>query len=113
MTAQVPTSDGIASVSCDPSSNRITTAGFAYDEAGNLTHVARPGQVPQIYQYDVANRLVKTGSRIPDPQRAPGAFLYSAEGTFSPAINQTSVGTYEMLVHESTSTIWHFNFVSH
>ena len=52
--------DGLASVSYDPSSNRITSAGFAYDAAGNQTRALIPGSSSsQRFQYDAANRLVK------------------------------------------------------
>src|SRR5205807_10649296 len=53
--------DGLASLSYAPSSNRITTDGFAYDAAGNQTRALIPGSSTnsQRYQYDAANRLVK------------------------------------------------------
>src|SRR5207302_4033827 len=52
--------DGLASVSYDTSSNRITTAGFASDAAGNQTRALIPGSTAsQRFQYDAANRLVK------------------------------------------------------
>src|SRR5438270_7684284 len=53
--------DGLGSLSYAPSSNRITTDGFAYDAAGNQTRALIPGSSTnsQRYQYDAANRLVK------------------------------------------------------
>src|SRR5436853_1790566 len=52
--------DGLASLSYEPSSNRITTGGFAYDAAGNQTRALIPGSSSsQRFQYDAANRLVK------------------------------------------------------
>ncbi len=53
--------DGHASLSYETASNRITTAGFAYDAAGNQVRALVPGggTVSQRYQYDAANRLVK------------------------------------------------------
>src|SRR5205807_8530679 len=52
--------DGLGSLSYDPSNNRITTDGFAYDAAGNQTRALIPGSSSsQRYQYDAANRLVK------------------------------------------------------
>jgi RHS repeat-associated protein len=55
------TRDGHASLSYATASNRITTAGFAYDAAGNQVRALIPdgGTVSQRYQYDAANRLVK------------------------------------------------------
>jgi RHS repeat-associated protein len=51
--------DGLAQVSYDSATNRITTANFAYDAAGNLTRALREDGVWQRYQYDAAGRLVK------------------------------------------------------
>jgi len=52
-------SDGYASVSYDTASNRITTAGFAYDAAGSQVRaLVGGGSVSQRFQYDAANRLV-------------------------------------------------------
>jgi RHS repeat-associated protein len=49
--------DGHASLSYDTASNRITTAGFLYDAAGNQTQVARIDGSVEKFQYDAANRL--------------------------------------------------------
>jgi RHS repeat-associated protein len=51
--------DGLASASYDVTSNRITTAGFDYDKAGNQVRAPAPGGGSQRFQYDAANRLVK------------------------------------------------------
>jgi RHS repeat-associated protein len=51
--------DGLSLLSYDQTSNRITTAGFEYDAAGNQTRVARADGSAQRFQYDAANRLVK------------------------------------------------------
>jgi len=52
--------DGLASLSYDQTNNHITTAGFAYDAAGNQTRALIPGSTnSQRFQYDAANRLVK------------------------------------------------------
>jgi YD repeat-containing protein len=50
--------DGIASLSYDAASNRITTTGYEYDVAGNQTRVVHDGGSVQRYQYDAAGRLV-------------------------------------------------------
>jgi len=50
--------DGLANLSYDPATNRITTAGFQYDAAGNQTRTLRSDGSAQRYQYDAANRLV-------------------------------------------------------
>jgi len=51
--------DGLANLSYDSATNRITTSGFTYDAAGNQTRVVRADGSGQKYQYDAANRLVK------------------------------------------------------
>ena len=55
---QIPR-DGLASVSYDTATNRITTSGFAYDAAGNQVRALIAGGSSQRFQYDAANRLVK------------------------------------------------------
>jgi hypothetical protein len=47
--------DGWEALSFDTATNRITTAGFTYDAAGNQTQVARIGGGYQRYQYDAAS----------------------------------------------------------
>jgi RHS repeat-associated protein len=51
--------DGHANLSYDPATNRITTAGFAYDAAGNQTRALISSGASQRFQYDAANRLIK------------------------------------------------------
>jgi RHS repeat-associated protein len=51
--------DGHANLSYDTTTNRITTAGFAYDAAGNQTRALISSGVSQRFQYDAANRLIK------------------------------------------------------
>jgi RHS repeat-associated protein len=52
--------DGLASVAYSTTTNRITTAGFAYDAAGNQVRALIPGSTAsQRFQYDAANRPVK------------------------------------------------------
>jgi RHS repeat-associated protein len=55
---QIPR-DGHASLSYDATTNRITTAGFVYDKAGNQVRALIAGGGSQRFQYDAANRLVK------------------------------------------------------
>jgi RHS repeat-associated protein len=47
--------------------NRITTAGYTYDEAGNQTCGQTEGGVWQKYKYDVAGRLAQTLTNDPTP----------------------------------------------
>jgi YD repeat-containing protein len=54
----IPT-DGLASLTFNAASNRITTSGFQYDAAGNQTQTVRVDGSYQRFQYDAANRLVK------------------------------------------------------
>jgi RHS repeat-associated protein len=52
--------DGLANIGYNPTNNRINTAGFAYDAAGNQTRTvvdASGGQ--QVSQYDCAGRLAR------------------------------------------------------
>jgi RHS repeat-associated protein len=57
--SEIP-ADGHANLSYDSATNRITTAGFAYDAAGNQVRALIPGSSnSQRFQYDAANRLVK------------------------------------------------------
>ncbi len=52
-------SDGIPSLAYDTANNRITTAGFEYDVAGNQTRALADDQTNVLrYEYDAANRLV-------------------------------------------------------
>jgi RHS repeat-associated protein len=57
-TAQSVPRDGIASLSYDAATNRITTTGYEYDAAGNQTRVVHEGNQVQRYQYDAAGRLI-------------------------------------------------------
>jgi len=52
--------DGLASVSYDQNTNRISTAGWEYDAAGNQTRARRADGSWQRYVYDAAGRLVRT-----------------------------------------------------
>jgi RHS repeat-associated protein len=51
--------DGLATVSYDAATNRITTGGFQYDVAGNQTRTVRADGSAQRFQYDAANRLIQ------------------------------------------------------
>ena len=54
--------DGHANLSYEPTTNHITTAGFAYDAAGNQVRALIAGGASQRFQYDAANRLVNVKS---------------------------------------------------
>jgi RHS repeat-associated protein len=56
-TTQPVPRDGIASLGYETASNRITTAGYEYDAAGNLTRSQAAGGW-QRYEYDAAGRLI-------------------------------------------------------
>ncbi|HEV2827108.1 MAG TPA: RHS repeat-associated core domain-containing protein [Pyrinomonadaceae bacterium] len=51
--------DGLATVSYDAATNRITTGGFQYDAAGNQTRTVRADGSAQRFKYDAANRLIQ------------------------------------------------------
>ncbi len=56
---QIPL-DGLASLSYDATNNRMTSAGFAYDPAGNQTRaVINDSGVQHQYRYDEAGRLAQ------------------------------------------------------
>jgi len=55
--SQIPR-DGHESLSYETATNRITTAGFAYDAAGNQVQVKRVDGSTEKFQYDAANRLI-------------------------------------------------------
>lgn len=51
--------DGIPNLAFDSTNNRITTAGFQYDVAGNqIRALAEDGTTWVKYEYDSANRLM-------------------------------------------------------
>jgi YD repeat-containing protein len=52
-------SDGLASVSYNQATNRIITAGWEYDAAGNQTRLMRADGTWQRHVFDAAGRLVK------------------------------------------------------
>jgi len=58
--------DGHASLTYDEQTNRITTTGYEYDAAGNLTRSQSSAGTWQRYQYDAAGRLVsvKTDTNV-------------------------------------------------
>ncbi len=68
------TQQGQTTLSIDPSTNRINSAGYQYNANGNVTQT--PG--PVSYAYDVANRLVSNGAIYnPRNQRVfDGTYLY-------------------------------------
>src|SRR5882724_827581 len=71
---QIPR-DGHASLSYDSATNRITTAGFAYDAAGNQVRALIPGGTgSQRYRYDAANRLVQV--RTDDNSTVIASYTY-------------------------------------
>lgn len=64
-TGTIAYTDGLAALSFTDGAgkvrtNRITTAGYTYDEAGNVTRGQSDGGVWQRYQYDAAGRLACT-----------------------------------------------------
>ena len=67
--------DGHASLAYDVSTNRITTAGFEYDAAGNQVRALIPGGTgSQRYRYDAANRLAQV--RTDDNINVIGSYTY-------------------------------------
>ena len=82
MTAKAPTAAGPASqfsVSVDPSTNHITSSGFAYDANGNMTSSPT---VPVTLSYDTSNRIAGAiYNRDNQPFYKNGVwYLYEASG---------------------------------
>lgn len=69
--------DGLPSLTYDPQTNHITTTGFAYDEAGNLTRAQRPDGSWLRYQYDQAGRLATVTDDSGQPLES---YAYGADG---------------------------------
>ena len=99
----LPPRDGLAALSYDPSTNRITTSGFEYDAAGNLTRSPRTDGSWQRLQYDAAGRLARVledvevieGTHFPlSPVVSVETYTYGADrrrlvaerGTFEPTL---------------------------
>jgi RHS repeat-associated protein len=78
VTANVFPLDGLPSLTYDPKTNHVTTTGFAYDEAGNLTRGQRPDGSWLRYQYDQAGRLATVTDDSGQPLESYG---YGADGT--------------------------------
>ncbi|MGH9970025.1 MAG: RHS repeat-associated core domain-containing protein [Pyrinomonadaceae bacterium] len=66
--------DGHTSLSFDAATNRITTAGFAYDAAGNQVRALAAAGGSQRFQYDAANRLVRV--KTDDNQTVIAGYSY-------------------------------------
>ncbi|HEV7475020.1 MAG TPA: DUF4329 domain-containing protein [Pyrinomonadaceae bacterium] len=73
--SSIPT-DGLAAVTYETTSNRITTAGFDYDKSGNQVRALTAGGGPQRFQYDAANRLVNV--KTDDNQTTIASYTYGA-----------------------------------
>jgi RHS repeat-associated protein len=86
------TQQGQTSLSVEPTTNRINSAGYQYNANGNVTQT--PG--PVSYSYDVANRLVSNGAIYnPRNQRVfDGTYIYlytpegKLAGKYQPAWSQ-------------------------
>jgi RHS repeat-associated protein len=68
--------DGHSILAYAATTNRITTAGFAYDAAGNQVRALIPGGGSQRFQYDAANRLVKV--KADDNVTVIGSYTYGS-----------------------------------
>jgi RHS repeat-associated protein len=94
---QVPT-DGLTSLSYDAASNRITTAGYEYDAAGNLMRSQTSAGTWQRYEYDAAGRLVNVKS---DDNTLIASYTYGATSQRLSAV-EGNVRTYYAWVGEAT-----------
>jgi RHS repeat-associated protein len=67
--------DGHAYLSFDPQTNRVNTAGWGYDAAGNQTRALLPDGVSwRRFEYDAANRLVRV--KADDNQTVLSSYSY-------------------------------------
>ena len=72
--------DGIANLTTDAATNRITAAGYEYDVAGNQTKALAPaglGVTSLKYEYDAANRISQV-KKDDGPQTLVQAFNYGS-----------------------------------
>lgn len=70
--------DGLPSLTYDPQTNHVTTVGFSYDAAGNLTRARQADGSWLRYQYDQAGRLATVTDDSGHPVESYG---YGADGT--------------------------------
>ena len=61
---------------------------------------------PYLNSPNTISEIVGTGRGVPDPGGVAGALRYDVPGTF-----RNTQGTWELVVHPETKTIYHFNFV--
>jgi RHS repeat-associated protein len=88
--SQTP-SDGHVNLSYDAATNRITTAGFAYDAAGNQVSALIAGGGSQRFQYDAANRLVNV--KTDDNQTVIASYTYG-DSNERLIVEEGSIRTY-------------------
>jgi RHS repeat-associated protein len=111
-TGSVPNTDGLPSLAFTDANNkvktnRITTAGYSYDEAGNLTRGQSDGGVWQKYQYDAAGRLACTKD---DSDVKLAEYSYGASNHRLKQIEYTSgVGTTCYYAWDGNSITGEFN----
>jgi RHS repeat-associated protein len=98
---------------CSASYKGGQVAGFIgsfIDGEGELRVTATVAkQLAGARSYIPVNAILETialGERIPDPQGVANAFMYTAEVAWNIA-GKESAGTLEVLVHETTNTIYH------
>ncbi|NOT62216.1 MAG: RHS repeat-associated core domain-containing protein [Acidobacteria bacterium] len=116
-TGTIAYTDGLALLSFTDaqnkvSTNRITTAGYTYDEAGNLTCGQSEGGTWQKYKYDTAGRLVETWTNdTPAVQLASYSY-----GASNHRLKQTeftnNVGTTCYYAWDGNSIIGEFNEIT-
>ncbi|NJA04230.1 hypothetical protein HC024_00525, partial [Methylococcaceae bacterium WWC4] len=61
---------------------------------------------PYMNSPNTIKEIISSGRGIADPGGVPGALRYDVPGSF-----RGSNGTWELVVHPETKTIYHFNFV--
>lgn len=87
---QIPV-DGHANLSYDAATNRINSAGFTYDAAGNQVRALIPGSSnSQRFQYDAANRLMNVRT---DNNQMIAAYTYG-DSTERLIVEEEGVRTY-------------------
>jgi len=109
------TTDGLPSVSYSAATNRITNAGFIYDDAGNQMRKVRADGSAQKFQYDAANRLVKVTD---DYGYTLGTYTYG-DSTDRLIAEEGNVRTYYACdgkseyveINGATSPVWSKSYV--
>ncbi len=97
-------SDGIASLTINAATNRITTANFVYDEAGNQTQSNENGFIRN-YRYDAAGRLYD----VSDGSTTLATYSYGASNQRLQMVETGAPGATTLYAWDGGSVIAEYN----